>query len=362
MPPPRTTGATNDEAASSAPSQSEELVSLCYQSQGRPGLTSPEVEALVDRARQRNAEQQVTGELLFEPRQRRFLQWLEGPRTAVERLWSSIQKDSRHHHLELLRAGRAPARRFSDWGLKLQAGDARDEQLPQLTSVLLNTVDHELLRPLVQAFEGEELRRRGHDLASLLLAHDNTAAERFIDSEYARCGSLLDLYADLLEPAARDLGDRWSLDECLEVDLTLALGQLSAKAHRLACDLPAQAPCGCSMVLCTPPGETHLLGSSLLGELMWLQGWDVELKTRNESPTANRLSPEMLVVCLSPAFKRGLRDGWDDLMHLPGMNGRRGVYGRLDEADGVRWTQAGADFAESSLREAYRRCCAMQND
>jgi len=348
--------------STTAPARSPDLYSLCYRSRGHTGLSGPEVEALVAQARQRNASQEITGQLVFDTQQRRFFQWLEGPRAAIERIWSSIRRDPRHGDIDVLGAGPAPVRFFSDWGLQLVMGDVRDTALPEMTAAILQALDQELLSPLISRFHAEALERRGQDLASLLLAQDQAGAERFIDTEYAHCPSLLDLYADLFEPAARSLGDRWSQDLCTEVDLTLALGQLAAKAHRLASDIPTRVPCDCRVVLCTPPGETHLLGSAMLGELMWLQGCEIELETRSATPMANRLAPELMVVCTSPALNRGLRSGWQEILAPAARsNGRCGVYGRMMEDGAAGWTGSGADFAHDSLREAYRCCCAFHD-
>lgn len=48
-----------------------------------------------------------------------FGQILEGARSAVEETWSRIQKDSRHHNIELLGITEIDERRFPQWSMKL---------------------------------------------------------------------------------------------------------------------------------------------------------------------------------------------------------------------------------------------------
>jgi len=42
----------------------------------------------------------------------------------------------------------------------------------------------------------------------------------------------------------------------------------------------------------------------MLGELMRLQGCEIEPQTRSADPTANRLAAELMVICTSPALRR----------------------------------------------------------
>ena len=48
-----------------------------------------------------------------------FSQFLEGPRTTVNRLMGQIYRDTRHTNIVILDARRTPAREFPDWWMKL---------------------------------------------------------------------------------------------------------------------------------------------------------------------------------------------------------------------------------------------------
>ena len=63
----------------------------------------------------RNRRDDVTGLLLFNSR--RFLQVLEGPKDAVERIFARIYDDSRHRGVVKLREGAIVAREFGQWAM-----------------------------------------------------------------------------------------------------------------------------------------------------------------------------------------------------------------------------------------------------
>lgn len=201
--------------------------------------------------------------------------------------------------------------------------------------------------------------RRGRTLAALLLDDNPLNAERFIEDAYVRDNCLLDIFSDLIEPAARYLGDEWAEDHCAEAEMTLALVRLLAKAHELTLHDGQQPAANGRIVLGTPPSESHLLGCGLLSDLLRLRGFRVDIEDGCIRRPAYLADQDIFVVCVSPALCRGVRNGWAGLVE-PGTNlrqGKTGVYGRLADNDIASWTTAGADFAYSSLRDAYEQCC-----
>ena len=68
---------------------------------------------LLDVSRSRNEILGVTGLLLHS--KERFIQVLEGEEPAVRQVWASIQRDSRHKDIDLLRCEAKPYRHFPDW-------------------------------------------------------------------------------------------------------------------------------------------------------------------------------------------------------------------------------------------------------
>ena len=89
------------------------LFHLGYTSTATRPLPGSELVELLNSARARNAELDLTGLLLH--REHCFFQVLEGPEDVVRELYQRIAEDDRHHRVELLFEGPIEAREFSDW-------------------------------------------------------------------------------------------------------------------------------------------------------------------------------------------------------------------------------------------------------
>jgi Sensors of blue-light using FAD len=92
-----------------------DLLALVYVSTANRWLQPAELRHLVQRARERNALEGITGVLLYS--YGKFMQYLEGPADAVERVFGIIRADPMHSDVcELLREPIA-AREFDDWSM-----------------------------------------------------------------------------------------------------------------------------------------------------------------------------------------------------------------------------------------------------
>ena len=85
------------------------------QSQGPGSNQDLELERILHAARVNNRAEGVTGALLFN--QECFAQVLEGPRTSVERIFESIQRDRRHGQVTVVDNGWADRRDFPEWAM-----------------------------------------------------------------------------------------------------------------------------------------------------------------------------------------------------------------------------------------------------
>ena len=96
-----------------------DLQALVYVSTAAHHLSETEIGHLLDRARERNAKEQVTGVLLYS--HGNFMQYLEGPRAGVAHVYEHIMADRLHHGIiELVREPIA-AREFSDWTMAFRS-------------------------------------------------------------------------------------------------------------------------------------------------------------------------------------------------------------------------------------------------
>lgn len=88
------------------------------------------------------------------------------------------------------------------------------------------------------------------------------------------------IFLDLLAPAARALGEKWSDDSCDFVDVTIALGKLQSTLRELSSlfvsDRPDTSLVGRVLLACVP-GEQHSFGLFMVAEFFIRDGWGVRV-------------------------------------------------------------------------------------
>ena len=89
------------------------LERLLYRSKATNTLGSLHLFNMLTEARAKNAQMGITGHLLYT--EEVFVQCIEGPAASIAALWESLQRDPRHHDLELLARGPLEQRRFGEW-------------------------------------------------------------------------------------------------------------------------------------------------------------------------------------------------------------------------------------------------------
>jgi hypothetical protein len=91
------------------------LLRLTYASRAADGLTQADLRAIATEAQSRNRALGVTGLLLYVDGD--FLQVLEGPGSAVERIYELIESDPRNRWITRLSTERILRRAFEDWSM-----------------------------------------------------------------------------------------------------------------------------------------------------------------------------------------------------------------------------------------------------
>ncbi len=91
------------------------LVRLVYSSAISEGFGRDDIAEILTTAQKRNAGNEVTGWLCFN--RKRFLQCLEGSRSAVNETYHRILNDPRHNSVVLLDYQEIVEREFSDWAM-----------------------------------------------------------------------------------------------------------------------------------------------------------------------------------------------------------------------------------------------------
>lgn len=102
---------------------------VLYRSRATHAPTETDLQALLEWSRTYNAQQQLTGLLLYSDG--RFVQLVEGSEAAVRALYARIQQDPRHTQVVTLSDGPGPQRWFADWHMAFGQVDA-----PELHQVL----------------------------------------------------------------------------------------------------------------------------------------------------------------------------------------------------------------------------------
>lgn len=333
------------------------LATLTYRSRAVTPLSELELHRLGKAAQARNRSEAVTGLMVYA--EGWIFQQLEGPQAGLARIWESIRRDARHGEIQVLGDAPTPTRQFPDWDLMLsihgaEAGHAsppakapeliarlcrgeRPDDLPvsswrrraaePLQALALVRAADALagsrasLAELISAVVVPRLcatapalrlppASPAARLAVLLTAVDAEAALTFARTMQAAAGVSLDAVAlDLLEPAARCLGDLWQTDDCSELDVTLGLIRLQAIMRALGADAPRLTTlCAPAVIVVPPPGEVHLLGAAFDAELLWHAGWEPRIDFPASSDALDALLAaswvDVLDLSLSTSFRR----------------------------------------------------------
>ena len=100
------------------------LVTLSYVSVAAHSMSKDELMEILEVARKRNKELDVTGMLLY--RDGYFIQALEGEKENVDMLYEKIAKDPRHHHVHAVEQKEISQRVFGDWAMGFHHLDEED--------------------------------------------------------------------------------------------------------------------------------------------------------------------------------------------------------------------------------------------
>ena len=118
-----------------------DLVELKYLSEADSEMNIWGLTRIVDISIASNKLHSITGILFFDMGY--FGQILEGTRSVVEETWGKIQKDSRHHLIELSGIVKIEKRRYPQWSIKLFDIQAFSVAFPQFAELIAKIDDHD---------------------------------------------------------------------------------------------------------------------------------------------------------------------------------------------------------------------------
>ncbi|MGD0811417.1 MAG: BLUF domain-containing protein [Acidimicrobiales bacterium] len=141
-----------------------DLWQVVYVSAASPEFAPAELENILQVARRRNADLEITGMLLFADKS--FLQVLEGERERLDQLFTQIQRDERHRRTLLLIREPIERRSFADWTMgaaTASLGDLQDavgtNDFFQSRDALFTLTDAKL-RQLLEMFRSGTYRQK----------------------------------------------------------------------------------------------------------------------------------------------------------------------------------------------------------
>lgn len=116
------------------------------------------------------------------------------------------------------------------------------------------------------------------ELARLALDHDATVSAAYVESIRVRGAALEVIYAELLAPTARRLGEMWEADLCDFTQVTIGLWRLQQVMYDLSPLFQRDAQRSAVRrkgMLVPAPGSQHTLGVFMVAEYFRKAGWDI---------------------------------------------------------------------------------------
>lgn len=123
---------------------------------------------------------------------------------------------------------------------------------------------------------------RDHDvetLARLALGADARPVHALVEAIRVRPVPLVAIYLDLLQPAARKLGEWWVADLCTFADVTIGMLRLHEVLREVGPEFRGALECGKSggqLLLTLAPGEQHAFGLHAVADFFVRAGWEVQ--------------------------------------------------------------------------------------
>jgi methanogenic corrinoid protein MtbC1 len=117
------------------------------------------------------------------------------------------------------------------------------------------------------------------DFASQVLVHEVEALSEIVNGYLDQNVAPEVLFIQLIAPTARELGEKWSRDECDFVDVTMGLWRLQSLLRTIAVWAPPSPGWNLrtnKALFTTMPKDQHSLGALIVSECFQRAGWDVE--------------------------------------------------------------------------------------
>lgn len=255
-----------------------ELMQLVYRSLAVEAPSTRSLQRILEVARRRNVVEGLTGLLVHD--QGCFVQWLEGPADGLDRVWTLIQRDPRHAHIEQLHTPWRAERLFPDWAMQLGtvAGSRSLRNALEIDVVAAREVhaSPERAALLLPSLSLEGLVPETATLLAWSIAADDGPWQQLAERLAVAQPRLWALSQYVFGPLTRALGDAWLQDTVDATDILVGIGRMQAMLHHVGVDRRADPPMDRKALVACMPGETHLFGVCFAALALHAQGWHVE--------------------------------------------------------------------------------------
>lgn len=166
---------------------------------------------------------------------------------------------------------------------------------PPVSATMLEAVTSELIARLTRRLPapGETAPVQVDDVdpekfdafCAALVAEDGDHVLRMFDAMRANGATPDALYIRYFAPAARALGERWMADECSFLEVTLGSARLHGLMRQIRSEFSPVIPSrerGLTSLFSAVPGDTHLLGVTMVSDFFRRAGWSVDLNTSSD--------------------------------------------------------------------------------
>lgn len=110
------------------------MLQIAYTSVASVSLGSGEVFKIIEKSAQNNAPAGLTGFLIFS--NKRFFQVIEGAQSDLDALLRTLEKDPRHHSINIVHRAPIATRSFPSWRMKRIAAPEASDRLEMLAPEL----------------------------------------------------------------------------------------------------------------------------------------------------------------------------------------------------------------------------------
>lgn len=119
---------------------------VSYMSNQAQILTSQDIEDLLFQIREKNKRLAITGILLLI--QGKFIQYIEGQASEIDKVYEKIKIDTRHNELVLLDSGEIEKRQFKDWSMAYKK--VGDDEIKDILGHSKLNLDDLFLKPTLE--------------------------------------------------------------------------------------------------------------------------------------------------------------------------------------------------------------------